>query len=429
MSGIFISYRRSASKHLARLIFTELRTRGHDVFLDVDTIDAGAFDRIILNQIAARPHFVLVLSRGALERCTNESDWLRREIEEAFRLQRNIVPIFDEGFDIEQEKNHLPEPTRSELARLNAPPYSHYYFEAFIDTIHSRFLKTIVDESLVRPTPIAERGEVERRIREAIGAVDAPRSKVYDILPAPFEWVDIPAGEVTLAAGGYVPEDGQTFRVPAFAIARYPVTNAQFTLFIEAGCYDEKKWWTSESWKIKQQEDWSEPRNWNSTNWSAKPDYPVVGVSWYEGVAFCRWLSDVSGESINLATEQQWQRAAQGDDNRAYPWGNEWSEQTFRNCNHSIGMDWKDNRISSVRTYEGKGDSPFGVVDMSGNVWEWTLTMHESGKNDLKGAEMRILRGGSWKSYYAGYLRADFRLRIGPVGSDDDRGFRIIRIY
>jgi hypothetical protein len=82
--SIFISYRRSVSKHLARLIFQELRARGHDVFLDVSTIDSGAFDRIILNQIAARPHFLLILSPGALERCANEDDWLRREIEEAF---------------------------------------------------------------------------------------------------------------------------------------------------------------------------------------------------------------------------------------------------------------------------------------------------------------------------------------------------------
>src|SRR5690348_6677526 len=110
MSGIFISYRRSTSKHLARSIFQALQQRGHDVFLDVNSIDSGAFDGIILNQIAARPHFLLVLSTGALERCANEGDWLRKEIEEAFRLNRNIVPIFDEGFDMSREKDYLPEP-------------------------------------------------------------------------------------------------------------------------------------------------------------------------------------------------------------------------------------------------------------------------------------------------------------------------------
>src|SRR5450432_1182719 len=88
---VFISYRRSVSRHLARSIALDLRAHDYDVFFDVDTVDNGEFDQIVLHQIALRTHFVLVLSRGALERCTNENDWLRREIEEALRLKRNIV--------------------------------------------------------------------------------------------------------------------------------------------------------------------------------------------------------------------------------------------------------------------------------------------------------------------------------------------------
>src|SRR5690606_1026581 len=120
-------------------------------------IDSGAFDQIILNQIAARPHFLLVLSPGALERCVHQGDWLRREIEEAFRLRRNIVPIYDEDFNIEAEKGYLPEPLRSELPRLNAPPYSHYYFDAFIETITNRFLKQPIYDVPITPTPAAFR--------------------------------------------------------------------------------------------------------------------------------------------------------------------------------------------------------------------------------------------------------------------------------
>jgi hypothetical protein len=126
---VFISYRRSTSKHLARAIFMDLRQHEYDVFLDVNTIDSGAFDTIILNQIAARAHFVVLLTPGALERCANAGDWLRREIEEAMQLKRNIVPVIEEGFDFDKETEYLPKVWRTEFQRLNAMRLMHDYFE------------------------------------------------------------------------------------------------------------------------------------------------------------------------------------------------------------------------------------------------------------------------------------------------------------
>src|SRR5690606_8543992 len=129
-------------------------------------------------------------------------------------------------------------------------------------------------------------------------------------------------------------------------------------------------------------------RFWDDSQWNGA-DYPVVGVSWYEAVAFCRWLSEATGEAITLPTEEQWQYAAQGDDGRKYPWGDEWD---CTRCNNSVEPCHSDG-TTPVRQYEGPGDSPFGVVDMSGNVWEWTLTEYESGVNDLDGANNRVIRG------------------------------------
>jgi formylglycine-generating enzyme required for sulfatase activity len=446
--SIFISYRRSVSKHLARLIFQELRARGHDVFLDVSTIDSGAFDRIILNQIAARPHFLLILSPGALERCGNEGDWLRREIEEAFRLKRNIVPIFDEGFNIEQEKQFLPEPIRSELPRLNAPPYSHYYFDAFMDTICNRFLKQPVYDVPVVPTPTAEHAEVQRRIAHAASSnVDASSPPVkptpkrltsLDILLKPFSWIDIPAGKVTLKTekgwtANYIPEGKtQTFDVPAFTIAKYPLTNAQFAPFIGAGGYTQDRWWTKAGIAARQQgiewdwmvtdQPWTAPRLWQDSKWNG-PDYPVVGVSWFEAVAFCLWLSEATGERIMLPTEQQWQRAAQGNTGRAYPWGDKFDSAR---CNSGVGIDWLKSSTSPVAKYEGKGDSPFGVVDMSGNVWEWCLTDYDSGTQDIDiDASKRVLRGGAWNDDDVLDVRADYRFWSSPVDLDGSGGFRL----
>lgn len=179
------------------------------------------------------------------------------------------------------------------------------------------------------------------------------------LLPKPFAWMPITAGQVTLEAGGYIPKGGKTFSVAAFPIAKYPVTNAQFGKFCDVRGYDQQEWWTSEGWQIREKEGWAEPRYWQDTQWN-KNDHPVVGVSWYEAVAFCHWLSDKTGENITLPTEQQWQRAAQGDTNRVYPWGDEFDQSR---CN--VGA----SGTTAVTHYEGsdKGDSPFGVVDMSGN--------------------------------------------------------------
>ena len=164
---IFISYRRSTSKYLARLIFDRLRTAGFDVFFDVNTIDNGHFDSMILSQIAARPHFVLLLSPGTLERCTNQDDWLRREIEEAMRLQRNIVPVIEEGFDFSHETEYLPQHLRDEFRRYNTLPLVHFYFDAVMDTLINRFLQQSVENVSVTTLPSSESLQAQERIAQA----------------------------------------------------------------------------------------------------------------------------------------------------------------------------------------------------------------------------------------------------------------------
>ena len=120
---------------------------------------------------------------------------------------------------------------------------------------------------------------------------------------------------------------------------------------------------------------------------------------------------------ITLPTEQQWKRAAQGDDGREYPWGNEF-DKTKCNTNASeIGL------TTPVTQYP-QGASPFGVMDMSGNVWEWCLTAWDSGKSGLDGSDWRCLRGGSWY-VSVNHARASYRTRYSPGGRNDDDGFRV----
>jgi formylglycine-generating enzyme required for sulfatase activity len=211
-----------------------------------------------------------------------------------------------------------------------------------------------------------------------------------DILPAPFDWITIQQKE--------------------YRIAKYPVTNAQFAQFVEAGGYQNRAWWTETGWAIREGgwhrdgewnpsgNPWIEPRFWNDSQWNGA-GHPVVGVSWYEAEAFCLWLSDITGEKILLPTEDQWQYAAQGEDNRVYPWGDDWDASR---CNNSVEPA-VSRGTTPVTQYEGRGASPFGVVDMAGNVWEWCLTAYGRDGNS------RVLRGASWNSNFPGSFRCTDR--------------------
>ncbi len=263
------------------------------------------------------------------------------------------------------------------------------------------------------------------------------------LLPPPFNWVDIPPGWVKIKRHG-------RFAVSAFKIAKYPITNTQYAKFVEARGYDTRWWWTETGWRRRERFAWTEPRYWDNVL-SHFPDHPVVGVSWFEALAFCYWLSQITNTQIMLPTEDQWQRAAQGNDERKYPWGNEWDILRCNNAQKAqrfggflgIGSKvvkptalWQGRRTTPVTAYEGLGDSPFGVVDMVGNVWEWCLTDHPDRSNEVATAPIRLLaspqtrlfRGGSW--YYSGSanVRCDFRNFGYPASRTEDTGFRPVML-
>ncbi len=303
------------------------------------------------------------------------------------------------------------------------------------DVLTARNLRRAQDVLSRLPDPPAGSSAV------AVSAPAAPstpsRPTLESLLPAPFAMVPIPAGKVRLVtldgwADNYVPKgkNGTVFDVPAFKIARYPVTNAQFRKFVDAKGYDNQSWWTSDGWKAHVAEGWTQPRYWEDAQYEPfnRPDHPVVGVSWFEAVAFCRWSSAVTGGKIMLPTEQMWQRAAQGDTTWAYPWGDRWDGTR---CQNSVSP-MSSKHTSPVTQYAGKssepgkGDSPLGVSNMAGNIWEWCLTEYETGKqNENESAISRVLRGGSWRNYDAVNFRADYRNGNAPDDRGNLRGFRI----
>lgn len=237
-----------------------------------------------------------------------------------------------------------------------------------------------------------------------------------DTFPVRFEWCAVPGGQVTLKAGGYLAA-ATVMKVAPFAIARYPVTNRQYAAFMEAGGYADPAWWTPTGWRMRERHGWTEPRSWRSTS---RPDCPVINISFHEAYAFCRWASAITGEAVTLPTEQQWQRAAQGDDGREFPWGADDPDEM--RCN------WARNNtgLTPVDFYPD-GVSPFGVWDMCGNAWEYCLTEWATGATDPDSSERRVVRGGSWVNDSPLTLRAV--LRDGPYPLDGYQlcGFRPAR--
>lgn len=172
---IFLSYRRELSKYEARSVYQHLRGEGYDVFMDVESIDSGEFATIILNQIASRPHFLVILTPGALARTKDRNDWLRREIEYALEQKRNIVPVMMSACSFEDEEKRHPKkelPGKiKELKKYNWLNVHDDYFDAAMKKLTGRFLKKSADVSLYKPP--------ENELKTVLGMIKkADRAKI-----------------------------------------------------------------------------------------------------------------------------------------------------------------------------------------------------------------------------------------------------------
>lgn len=139
---VFISYRRVGGEHSARMIRDSLTEMGYDVFFDVESLRSGNFNTKLYSVIDECTDFVLILSPDALDRCSDEKDWVRREVEYAISKNKNIVPILLRGFSFDCE---LPDSLKI-LPQLNGIEASTEFFDAFIEKLQ-KFLKT-------KPSPI-----------------------------------------------------------------------------------------------------------------------------------------------------------------------------------------------------------------------------------------------------------------------------------
>ncbi|HEU4324890.1 MAG TPA: formylglycine-generating enzyme family protein [Roseiflexaceae bacterium] len=221
----------------------------------------------------------------------------------------------------------------------------------------------------------------------------------------------------------------QRLRLPAFEIGQMPVTNALYALFVaQTGARS--------------------PLPWRGPQPPADLlDYPVVDVGWEDARTFCRWLTEVAppatrprrgglagllglgggqAPGYRLPSEAEWEHAARGLDGRTFPWGNEWDEGRANTRDGGPGG------TTPIWGHAG-GASPYGCLDMAGNVWEWTSSLDAlypyrpgDGREDPRAPGRRILRGGCYANPH-GFARCACRFRLLPTVRNEFLGFRLAR--
>jgi formylglycine-generating enzyme required for sulfatase activity len=247
----------------------------------------------------------------------------------------------------------------------------------------------------------------------------------------PKYWITIPAGKFWMGAQDD-DKGAQNYDKEAFAsespvhevdldeyrLARYPVTVGQYQEFIEDNGYTDRSYWKAGGFGSS-----TEPEQWDKQLlYLARP---VIGVSWYEAMAFCAWAG------ARLPTEAQWERAARGKQGRKFPWGAEPATPALLNYDSESGP--TVGHPTPVGIYPS-GATEDGICDMAGNVWEWCADSQRdyrgepvSNPEGSLAATYRVIRGGSWVDG-ARLCRSADREALVPTDRGGDLGFRLAAV-
>lgn len=264
----------------------------------------------------------------------------------------------------------------------------------------------IVETLNVLPPP--ERAACGR----ALGLLGDPRPGV-GLRPSglpDIDWLDVPDD------GGWIYQDGKHPQLSAFRISRYPITYIQFQAFVDSEDFDDDSWWGGmpeehEAYGMNFRTREIDEQSFKYAN------HPREGVNWYQAAAFCKWLSHKFGYEVRLPTYIEWEKAARGTDWREYPYGNDFDATKGNVTETGIGQ------TSAVGLFPS-GASPYGVLDMSGNVLEWCLTKYNTQEQTELEANSHAM-GGSWH-YDQNFARTGFHITLPLNISLYILGFRVV---
>ncbi len=291
----------------------------------------------------------------------------------------------------------------------------------FLERLKPRLL-AVMRSGPLGPIERAEAGNVLARLGD-------PRIEVLN--PLHIEFLDVPAGSFRMGnddkAKAFLGDESpqHTYNLAyAYKIGRYPITNAQFDVFVHADGYKTPAYWQEAKahgyWRPGEVRRRFVKGSEVVEEWAAVPadygdpftlaNHPVVGVNWWEALAFTRWLSDQlraagklpAGWQVRLPSEAEWEKAARGDDGREYPWLGKIDPDRVNYGATGIGS------TSAVGCFPGSA-SPYEVEEMSGNVWEWTRSVYDKYPYPAEGKALqqredlavgdshsRVLRGGAF---------------------------------
>ena len=385
---IFLSYAWQDRDH-AKAIYLALRDQGHRVFFDRADLPAGdEYHNRIRAAVERASLFVFVISPDALD----AGSYTLTELAIAEKANRRMLPVM------------LRE---TEIARLPAS------LQAV--TIHRS------DGNLAASVAAEVHrigGEVRRkRLKQFAAATTAAALLVAGV----FYFLEVQkkqgypgkdgAPSVLIPAGSFIMGDDENsprreIFVDSFYLDKYELTVGRYAAFLKA------------TGNVKA------PELWETADLQHGAELPVVGVDWQDADGYCRWAGK------RLPTEAEWERAARGNDERTYPWGNEPPSPDHATFGKPAGSRVYNDGVIRIGAHS-KGMSPFGIHDLSGNVWEWVSDWYaESFRRDDvrnprgpdKGTH-KVMRGGGWYDS-AERITATKRMYAEPAQRDNEVGFR-----
>ncbi len=212
------------------------------------------------------------------------------------------------------------------------------------------FAKVALANQVAPQYPSPEKVSGVRPHREVTRFVSSNYVRAFWTMPhGEPEWITIPAGDFLMGVAG----ETYNFFLAEYRIARTPVTCAQYEIFVSSAGYPPPECWGDNRCP------------------ETKRDHPITGVGWNSAVMYCQWLSEKLGIEVTLPSEPEWEKAARGaEDDRAYPWGTKWDPSKC-NC-RQLGI----GGTTPIGMFT-HGTSPYGCLDMLGNVMEWTRSIYD----------------------------------------------------